>query len=137
MEAILSEWQLKYYSAVDFLYALLLSYYPRFDNYNQFEKFIILNLVVIATYIVCSWVASISPRRIKTAIIRLVFSLGPVKKEVAKNLEKARTEILAEYPADLLPKLDKVPYKAPDVNLGDASEKEALKGKLSGSRYAL
>lgn len=123
MEAILSEWQLKYYSAIDYLYALLLSYYPRFDNYNQFEKFIILNLLIIATYILCSWVNSISPKRIKTAIIRLVFSLGPVKKEVAKNLEKARADILAEYPADLLPKLDKVPYKAPDVNLGDASEK--------------
>lgn len=123
MEAILSEWQLKYYSAIDYLYALLLSYYPRFDNYNQFEKFIILNLLIIATYILCSWVNSISPKRIKTAIIRLVFSLGPVKKEVAKNLEKVRADILAEYPADLLPKLDKVPYKAPDVNLGDASEK--------------
>lgn len=123
MEAILSEWQLKYYSAIDYLYALLLSYYPRFDNYNQFEKFIILNLLIIATYILCSWVNSISPKRIKTAIIRLVFSLGPVKKEVAKNLEKARADILAEYPADLFPKLDKVPYKAPDVNLGDASEK--------------
>lgn len=123
MEAILSEWQLKYYSAIDYLYVLLLSYYPRFDNYNQFEKFIILNLLILATYILYSWVTSISPKRIKAAIVRLIFSFGPIKKEVAKNLEKARTEILAEYPADLLPKLDKVPYKAPDVNLGDASEK--------------
>ena len=137
MEAILSEWQLKYYSAVEYLYALLLSYYPRFDNYNQFEKFIILNLAITAAYILYSTLVSISPRRIKAAVIRLVFSLGPIKKEVAKNLEKARTEILAEYPADLLPKLDKIPYKAPEGNLGDASEREALKGKLSGSRYAL
>lgn len=137
MEALLLEWQLKYYSATEYLYALLLSYYPRFDNYNQFEKFIILNLLIIASYIVYSFITSISPRRIKAAVIRFVFSFGPIKKEVAKNLEKARTEILADYPVELLPKLDKIPYKAPDVNFGDASEKEALKGKLSGSRYAM
>jgi hypothetical protein len=121
MEEIIAEWQLKYYSATDYLYGEFTTYYPRFDNYNRFEKFIILNLVVIAIYIVFTFLSSFSIKRIYKKVVKFVFSFGPIRREVAKNLDKARTEILAEYPPELLPKLDKIPYKAPDITFDDAS----------------
>jgi hypothetical protein len=106
---------LKYYHATEEVYAQFLTYYPRFDNYNHFEKFVILNLAIIAVYIVLSCIRSISPKRIYNRGAKFVFSLGPVRRELQKNLEKARVEILAEYPSELRPKLDKIPYKPPEI----------------------
>lgn len=115
----------------------MIGYYPRFDNYNRFEKFIILNLIVIASYIILSIPLFATLKSIYKKVVKLVFSLGPIRKEVAKNLDKARAEILGDYPKELLPTLDKIPYKDPNIRFEDISEKESLKGKLSGSRYAL
>jgi len=92
-----------------------LALYPRFDNYNRFEKFVILNLTVIALYIVVSFIRSISPKRIYNWAAKFVLGFGPVRRELEKNLEKVRVEILSEYPSELRPKLDKIPYKPPEI----------------------
>lgn len=52
-------------------------------------------------------------------------------------MEKAREDILKEYPDNLRVKIDKIPYKAPTEVLGQASEKQVIKGKKSGQRYAV
>lgn len=90
MEDLITEAQFKYYAFTDYLYGELIVYYPRFDNYNRFEKFIILNLIVIASYIILSIPYFSTLKNIYKKVVRLVFSLGPIRKEVAKNLEKAR-----------------------------------------------
>ena len=69
--------------------------------------------------------------------MRLVFDLPPVRKYILSEVEKARKEVLKDHPSDLLVDIRKIPYKPPSIDLGDASEKEALKGKVSGSRYAV
>jgi hypothetical protein len=92
---LVREWQLKYYQATDFAYSELLDYYPRFGNYNRFEKFVILNLVIIAAYLIISCLRSFSFKRISNRVMKFVFTLGPVKNRLNNDLEKARHEILA------------------------------------------
>ncbi len=60
-------------------YTELLDVWPRFDNYNHFEKFVILNLVIIAIYLICSFIASFSPKAIYEKIMKIVFDLPPIK----------------------------------------------------------
>lgn len=48
-------------------------------------------------------------------VAKFVLGIGPVRREIEKNLEKARVEILSEYPSELRPKLDKIPYKPPEI----------------------
>ncbi len=90
MEDLITEVQLKYYALTEHLYAELINYYPRFDNYNRFEKFIILNLIVFAFYIILSIPYLATIKSLYKKVVQLVFSLGPIRKEVSKNLEKAR-----------------------------------------------
>lgn len=106
---------MKYYQATEEVYAQFLTIYPRFDNYNRFEKFVMLNLAVVALYLVVSCIRSISPKRIYNRVAKFALGIGPVRREIEKNLEKVRVEILSEYPSELRPKLDKIPYKPPEI----------------------
>ena len=44
--------------------------------------------------------------------------------------------VLKQYPPEMLVRNEKIPYKPVEVKFSDESEKESLKGKSSGSRYA-
>ena len=102
-------------------YEQLIHFWPRLDNYNHFEKFIILNLLIIATYLTFSFIKSFSIQGIYAKFMKLVFDLPPVRNYIYKELEKARKEVLKDHPENLLPKIDKIPYKPPSTELGDAS----------------
>lgn len=52
-------------------------------------------------------------------------------------MEKARNDILKDYPENLRVKNDKIPYKVITETVGESSEKEVLQGKKSGQRYAV
>jgi hypothetical protein len=71
--------------------------------------------VIIAAYLIISFFKNISLKPIYKRAVKLFFSFGPARRELDKNLEKARLEILSEYPPSLLPKLDKIPYKTPEI----------------------
>jgi hypothetical protein len=94
-------------------------------------------LTIIGLYLLLTTLAKISLTGIYRAIVSLIFSLGPVRNKLNGEMAKMKEEILVIYTPDLLPKLDKIPYKVPEGVIGDSSEKESLKGKMSGSRYAL
>lgn len=69
--------------------------------------------------------------------MKIVYDLPPIRKKICQEMEKAKQDILKEYPTNLRVELDKIPYKAPLCVLGDASEKDVIKGKKSGQRYAI
>ena len=71
-------------------YSSLITCYPRFDNYNYFEKFVILNLVVIGLYLLLSFLASFSIKNLYAKLMKLVFDLPPVRKYILSEVEKAR-----------------------------------------------
>ena len=71
-------------------YGRLINTWPRFDNYNHFEKFIILNLVIIGLYLILSFLTSFSFRNMYAKLMRLVFDLPPIRKYILSEVEKAR-----------------------------------------------
>ena len=71
-------------------YSRLITSYPRFDNYNYFEKFIILNLVVIGLYLLLSFLTSFSIKSLYAKLMKLVFDLPPIRKYILSEVEKAR-----------------------------------------------
>lgn len=71
-------------------YSRLITTWPRFDNYNYFEKFIILNLIVIGIYLFLSFIASFSIKSMYAKIMKLVFDLPPIRKYILSEVEKAR-----------------------------------------------
>ena len=80
-------------------------------------------MVIIAIYLVFSCIASISPTRIYQYFMRLLFNLPFIRKTIIAQLDEAREAILHEYPDQLRPKIDKIPYKPPTEIIGDASDK--------------
>ncbi len=110
-----------YYRTTQYLYSKLLSSWPRFDNYNHFDKFVILNLTILASFIAYSCITSFNYKNIYLYIVKLIFSLPFVRKEVQKNLKDIGEAILANYPEENRPKLTDIPYKDPSINLGDKS----------------
>ena len=93
------------------------------ENYNHFELFIILNLIIIGTYLLTTWIASFSLKRVYGKVMKLVFDLPPIKKYLMSEVEKNRMASLKTYPKELLIENRKIPYKPPSIELGDASEK--------------
>lgn len=95
--------------------------YPRFDNFNHFEKFLLLNLVVISSFILVSFFCSINPKAIYRGIVRWVFTFGFVRRGVAEELQKVRDKILGDIPVDAKPKLNSILYKPPQFSISDES----------------
>lgn len=96
-------------------YTQLLTVWPRFDNYNHFEIFVILNLLIIATYLVFSFISSFSLKSFYSKFMRLVFDLPPIRKYILTEVEKARKEVLKDHPKELLVSIKTVPYKSPNI----------------------
>ena len=55
--------------------------------------------------------------------MKLVFDLPPVRRYLLSEVEKARKEIFKSYPKEMLVENRKVPYKPPNIDFGDASER--------------
>jgi hypothetical protein len=86
MEEISSQLLANYYSLVEWSYASALVYYPRLDNYNRFEKFLILNLLVIGLYLLYTTVANFSIYRVYSRFMTFVFNLGPIRRKLMEEM---------------------------------------------------
>lgn len=53
--------------------------------------------------------------------MKILYDLPPIRKKIHQEMEKAKQDILKDYPPNLRVELDKIPYKAPLSVLGDAS----------------
>lgn len=67
-------------------YGLLTLYWPRFDNYSYFDKFVILNLIIIGTYLIFSFFASFSIKRLYERIMKIIFNLPPIRRKIKEDL---------------------------------------------------
>ena len=123
MEQIQKQVLLHYHQGGAWAWECLLQVWPRLANYNPFELFVLLNLGILAAFIIINFVSKISIVAVYKKLIRALFSMGPIKGKVQAQIEKAKKDILATYPESLLPKLEKIPEKVPQGNIGDLCEK--------------
>jgi len=79
---------------VEWSYTSALIYYPRLDNYTHFEKFIILNLIIIGIYLVFTTIARFSIYRIYNRIMTFIFNIGPIRRRLMEEIEKGKKGIL-------------------------------------------
>jgi len=82
MEDIIALLLLNYHKYVEEIYSYILQYWPRLDNYNHFDKFVILNLIIIAVYLIINTISSFSIVRIYRRVMKTIFSFGPIKGKV-------------------------------------------------------
>lgn len=71
---------------------------PELLNYNRFEKFLLLNAVLLSLLILFKILALFSPTKIYNGAVGLAFRLPFVKKELASQLSKTKAEFLSTYP---------------------------------------
>lgn len=98
MESILQQALLRYHQVTELAWAHLLQVWPRLANYNPFELFILLNLIVMGAFIILNLLAKLSPVAAYKRILRGIFAMGPIRGKVQAEIDKAKKEILAMYP---------------------------------------
>ena len=117
---------------------------PALGGYNNFQLFVLLNIVLLLAVGVINWYRDttiwgrLSPRRIWKNLFRFLrVYFPPIRNKVDSELAKVAPEIHNSIPKEYRSSIKKLPHKSNLPDIGNATEKEAVKGYLSGSRYPL
>lgn len=94
-----------------------------------------LNALIIGFFLLLAILRCLNPIRIYNKITKVAFSLPFVSGKIKSQLDKAKEEALAAYPAKHRSQLKKIEYKVVNPDFGNECEVESTKGHLSGSRY--
>lgn len=76
------------------MYVRLLAFWPRFELYNSFERFIILNLLIIGIYLVLSFISSFTLKGFYTRLMKMVYDLPPIRRYILKEKDKLIRKVL-------------------------------------------
>lgn len=80
------------------MYSEVVSVFPRFDNWNRFEKFVVLNVVVLLLFFVAQAWRAFSLKGIKKSLSRKLFKLPFIKAKVEKDLKTMKLQVVAGFP---------------------------------------
>ena len=80
------------------MYSEVISVFPRFDNWNRFEKFVLLNLTVLALFFVSQLWKAFSLKGIKKTVSRQLFKLPFIKAKVEKDLKEMKLQVVSGFP---------------------------------------
>ena len=80
------------------MYSEVVSVFPRFDNWNRFEKFVLLNLTVLVLFFVAQLWEAFSLKGIKKTVSRQLFKLPFIKAKVEKDLKEMKLQVASGFP---------------------------------------
>ena len=108
---------------------------PQVSLMNNFEKFLLLNAVLIIFILAIRILLIFSPIKIYRSCVQKFFRLPMVRKKIDEQLEKTRKEFMDSYPEQFRSTIKSIPYSPVVPTVGNKCEIESTKGYLSGSRY--
>jgi hypothetical protein len=82
MELQIEELLHKYHHCTHIVYSQVLGVFPRFDNWNRFEKFILLNLIILLAFFFVQLWNAFSIKGIKKSVSKQLFKLPFIKAKV-------------------------------------------------------
>jgi hypothetical protein len=96
-----------------------------------------LNLLICLLFLIRLVLSSISLNSVRDSFWKSFFKLPFVSSNVDQEVIKMKDSINKEFPDDCKAQLKEIPYKTPDIKIGDLCDEESLQGKLSGTRYPM
>jgi hypothetical protein len=80
------------------MYSEVVSVFPRFDNWNRFEKFVLLNLTILVLFFVAQLWKAFSFKGIKKTVSRQLFKLPFIKAKIEKDLKEMKLQVASGFP---------------------------------------
>ena len=90
------EWTFSQYDRLkEALFLRLVDCWPRFELYNHFERFVILNLVVIGIYLLLSFFAEFTLKGFTAKLFKMIYDLPPIRNYILREKDKIFEKVLS------------------------------------------
>jgi hypothetical protein len=85
-------------------------YYPEVEHLNRFELFLILNGVILGTFLLLRILCWLNPIKMYHRIVKASFKIPFVANKIKVELMKSKDAFLESYPKKHRSQLRKIPY---------------------------
>ena len=114
--------QTKLNQADQFLTLAVEKQFPRLNNFSHFERFLLLNILLVIVFLFFSLIRKISFKGMIDRFINIVFKVFYAK-SIPEKLEVMKNDIIKAVPEYGRSKLTTIPYKPPAEEMTEHAEK--------------